>query len=168
MRNSFIAAAAVFMLTACGILAPIVRAAETFDWSGEFVALDEATRSVTVKARLLDETAVADVKQLKPGDRVLLVWSGMTFSDAIRRVVPQTAQAKADGNLLSSVEVVSTDTASHYLTFRARVPVDGVLALKPLKAGEWVTATSLRASPDGAAIVSIRPYSTVRSATTSS
>lgn len=168
MRNSLIAAAAVFMLTACGILAPIVRAAETFDWSGEFVALDEASRSVTVKARLLDETAIADVKQLKPGDRALLVWSGMTFSDAIRRVVPLSARAKADGELLSSVEVVSTDVASHYLTFRARVPVDGVLTLKPLKAGNWVTATSLRASRDGAAIVSIRPYSTVRSASTSS
>ena len=165
MRNQLIAAATVFMLTACGILAPVVRAAETYDWSGEFVALDETSRSVTVKARLLDETAVADVKQFKTGDRVVLVWSGMTFSDAIRRVLPHAAQAKPDGELLSSVEVVSTDTAAHYLTFRARVPVDGMLALKPLKAGEWVTATSMRASRDEGAIVSIKPYTTVRSAT---
>jgi hypothetical protein len=165
MRKQLVAA--VFMLTACGILAPVIHAVESYDWSGEFVALDEANKSVTVKARLLDEAAAADVKQFKAGDRVLLVWSGMTFSEAIRRVLPHTAQAKAGEELLSSVELVSTDAASHYLTFRARVPADGVAALKSLKAGEWVTATSMRGSRDQGAIVSIKPYA-VRSVTASS
>ena len=167
MRKQVIASAGVFLLTACGILAQVMQAAESYDWSGEFVALDDATRSVTVKARLLDETAAADVNQFKAGDRVFLVWSGLTFSEAIRRVLPHTAQAKAGEELLSSVELVSTDTASHYLTFRARVPAEGVAALKSLKAGEWVTATAMRASRDEGAIVSIRPY-TVRSAAQSS
>jgi len=166
MQKQLIASATVCILTACGILAAAIHAVESYDWSGEFVALDEAARTVTVKARLLDETAAADVKPFKAGDRVLLVWSGMTFSEAIRRVLPQTTQSTADGELLSSVEFVSADTASHYLTFRARVPVDGVVALKPLKAGEWVTATSMRKSRDEGAIVSIKPYAS-RSVTTS-
>jgi hypothetical protein len=166
MRKQLIASATVCIVTACGILTPAVYAVETYDWSGEFVALEEATKTVTVKARLLDETAAADVKPFKAGDRVLLVWSGMTFSEAIRRVLPQTAQSIADGELLSSVEIVSADTASHYLTFRARLPADGVVALKPLTAGEWVTATSMRKSRDEGAIVSIKPYA-VRSVTTS-
>jgi hypothetical protein len=166
MRKQLIASAAVIVFV-CGILAAVIRAVESYDWSGEFVAVDEATQSATVKARLLDETAMADVKQFKAGDRVLVVWSGMTFTDAIRRVLPHTAEVKAGDELLLSAEFVSTDSASHYLTFRARIPADDMAGLKSLKAGEWVTATAMRASRDERAIVSIRPY-TARSTKTSS
>jgi hypothetical protein len=167
MRKQVIASATVVFLTACGILAPVIHAVESYEWSGEFVALDEGSKLVTVKVRLLDDTAATDVKQFKAGDRVVLVWSGMTFSDAIRRVLPDTAQAKAGEELLSSVEFVSADTASRYLTFRTRVPGDDVVTLKTVKAGDWVTATSMRASRDAGAVISIRPYA-VRSVTTSS
>jgi len=167
MRIRCLASAAVVIVTACGILAPVTRAAESYEWSGEFVALDEGARLVTVKARLLDDAATADVNQFKAGDRVVLVWSGMTFSDAIRRVLSYTAPAKADEQLLASVEFVSADTASRSLTFRARVPGDDVVTLKAATTGDWITATSIRASRDPGAVVSIRP-STVRSVTTSS
>jgi hypothetical protein len=168
MRKQLIASVTVAIVTACAILTTRMHAAESYEWSAEFVALDEGSRSVTVKARLLDDTAVADAKQFKAGDRVVLVWSGMTFSDAVGRVLPSTQPPKAGEELLSSVEFVSTNAASRDVTFRTRVPGDDVVRLKTLKPGEWVTATSMRASQDGGAVVSIRPYTALRSATTSS
>jgi hypothetical protein len=159
MRKRIIAGAAFFLLITCSVLSQALQAVDaSYEWSGELVSVDAAAKSVTVKARVLDAVGAADAKRFKAGDRVLLVWSGATFTDAIRRILPNGEQPKAGDELLLSVEFVATDSASNYLTFRVHVPESGVMALKSLKAGDWVRATCANASRDERAVRSITPY----------
>jgi hypothetical protein len=171
MRKQLIACAAIFVLSACGLLAAQSQqpASESYQWSGELVSFDETARTVTVKARLVDQNAIAELKRFKAGDRVLLFWSGFDkYADAIRSVMPYTADREDTDRFRLPVELVSTDAPNQYITFRLRVPDSSVGMVKPVKPGEWVTITSShKASADTGAIVSIRPY-TATSATTTS
>ena len=54
---------------------PQLRSGETYLWHGELVSFDPASRTLTVKTRLLRQAAT-EVERLNVGDRVLLSWSG--------------------------------------------------------------------------------------------
>jgi hypothetical protein len=138
---------------------------DVYQWHGEVVSWDAAAKIATVKSRLVDERAVAEVKKFKPGDRVLLRWSGYDrYADGIRGIVSST---RSEERFLLPVELVSTETPNQYLTFRVRVPDASVGAVASLKPGEWVTATaSHRPASENAAIVSMRPYVTAPAAST--
>jgi hypothetical protein len=168
MRKQVTRCAAIFVLSACGILAAHAQQAvsDTYQWSGELVSFDDSARMVTVKARLVDQDAVNDLKRFKTGERALLVWSGHdTHADAIRRVTPYTDDRKAADRFLLPVELASTEVVNQYVTVRLRVPDASVAGLKGLKPGQWVTATSShRPSRDNDGLVSIRPYTTSSSA----
>jgi hypothetical protein len=60
----------------------------TFQWSGELVAADSATSTVTVKSRIAYQEAVTELKQFKPGEKVWVAWSGIRarfcFQEALR------------------------------------------------------------------------------------
>jgi hypothetical protein len=170
MRKHIIAATAVLVLCASGILAAQSPqpAAGTYQWSGELVSFDAAANTATVKARLADQDAAAEVKKFKAGDRVLLLWSGYeAYADAIRRVMPYTESRKPDDRFLLPVELASTETPSQYLSFRLRVPAGSATALKAVKPGEWITVTSShKAVRETDAVVSVRPYTASSAAAT--
>lgn len=135
---------------------------DTYQWSGELVSFDGAGNAATVKARMVDQEAAAEVRKFKTGDRVLLQWSGYdTYADAIRRVMPYTDSRNANDRFLLPVELASIDTPNQYVTFRVRVPAASASALKAVKPGEWITVTSShKAVRETEAVVSARPYVT--------
>jgi len=140
---------------------------EVFSWPAEFVALDANARIMTVKARVVGEQGPAELGRAKPGEQLMLTWSGYdTFADAINHAGP-LSEKKVDERFTFPAEFVSFDAAHQYVTFKVQIPENSVGSLKSLKPGEWVTATS----PHGAAskqtpVSSVRPY--VGSANTSS
>jgi len=137
-------------------------ASDTYQWSGELVSFDGAANTATVKARLVDQEAVADVKKFKVGDRVLLQWSGYdAYADAIRRVMPYTDNRNANDRFLLPVELASNETPNQYVTFRLRMPAASAPSIKSVKPGEWITVTSShKAVRESDAVVSARPYVT--------
>ena len=162
MRKQIVSVA-IAVITACAALAaqsPQSAPAETYEWSGEFVSLDETTGTATIKARLVDQEGVADLKRFKPGERVALWWSGSDkYADAIRRVMPYSANRQEAERFHLPAELVSTEAPNQYVTFRLKVPAAAITTLKTVKPGEWVTVTaSHRPSGEIVPVVSIRPY----------
>ncbi len=139
---------------------------DTYTWNGELVALDENARTLTVKSRVVGDQPMAELGKFKAGDRIVLTWSGFDkYADAINHAVRYDAAKKYEERFTFPVEFVAFDSAHQYVTFKAPVPADGVSAIKSLKPGEWITATSPHAKSAESPIVSVRPY--VSSATNS-
>lgn len=159
---------AFLLVLSCSVLAAQSQqpATGTYQWSAEFVSFDEAAKAVTLKSRVAYQEAVDELKRFKPGDRVLLQWSGSdTYAEAIRQVRPSTP--KAEERFVMPVELVSAAPPSPYVTFRLRVPEAGAATLKMMKPGEWVTVTSPHiVSGKSEPVAAIRPY-TVAVTTTS-
>ncbi len=170
MGKHVITLAAIVAISVSATSAGQTRAsvADNYQWSGELVSFDDSVKTATIKARLVDREAVAELQRLKAGDRANLLWSGYdTYADAIRRVMAYSADRKGDERFLLPAELVSTEAPNQFVTFRLRVPDSQAAPLKFVEPGEWVTVTSShRASRDAAAVVSIRPYSTPPAAST--
>ena len=128
-------------------------------WDAELVALDPATRWITVKTFVVGEQAPAEIAKLKAGEKIMLTWSGVDrYTSGITHAVP-TAGKNSEGRFTLPVEFVSYDTAAKYLTFKTQVPTEGVAKIRNLKPGEWVTATSIHGkATEAQPMVSIRPY----------
>lgn len=161
-----IAAVLILYATTVPTLQSPASGNDVYQWHGELVSMDAAAKIATVKSRLVDEQAAAEVKKFKPGDRVVLRWSGYDrYADGIRGVA--ASRTKLEERFVLPVELVSTETPNQYLTFRVRVPDASVGAVTSLKPGEWVTATaSHRPASENAAILSMRPYVTAPAAST--
>jgi hypothetical protein len=149
------------------LAAPLIGASQsavskgtTFQWSGELVAADSATSTLTVKSRIAYQEAVSELKQFKPGEKVWVAWSGIhDYSDAVRQVRRMSAGSKIDEDLVLPAELVSTEAPNQYLTIRVKVPEGSVAAIKDVKPGQWVTVTSRhRPSTEAEAVVAVRPY----------
>jgi hypothetical protein len=133
---------------------------ETYTWSGELVGFDAHGRVLTVKSRVVGEQALGELPRFKPGDRIVLTWSGFdTYADAILRVARYDAAKKWNEPFTFPVEFSAYEASPQYVTFRMQVPADSVEPLKALKPGEWVTATARhRPSAESEAIVAVRAY----------
>ncbi|MGH9253722.1 MAG: hypothetical protein ACRD3C_04045 [Vicinamibacterales bacterium] len=136
-----------------------LRSGDTYLWHGELVSLDPATRTLTVKARLL-RAAAADVERLNAGDRVLLTWSGQDLhAGAVRRVTRYDAAQRIVEFFALPVELASRDVTGDLITVRVRVPEASMGAVKGLKPSEWVTLMARqRPANDGEAIAAVSGY----------
>jgi hypothetical protein len=135
--------------------------AETYTWNAEFVSVDTAAKTMTVKSRVAYQDAISELKHFKPGDRVWIVWSGMhDSSDAVRQVRrSETGRTAVDERLVLPAELVSTEAPNQYLTIRVKVPDSVLSAVNTVKPGEWVTVTSRHRPPtDDDAVAAVRPY----------
>jgi len=134
-------------------------ASDTYQWSAELVAVDEAARTVTVESRLVSN-AEADFQKLDRGDRVTLTWSGINTAAGVRRIVE--GAAPADDRLTLPIEFVSAEHDGQYVRFKVAVPSDDVAKVSALQPGSWVTATSpRRAERFEEAVADLRPYNDV-------
>ncbi len=166
MRNNWILLAG--MLTFCVLALTAIRVgaqsvqptSETYSWSGEFVSFDATGRTITVKSRVVGDQALKELPQFKPGDRIVLTWSGFdTYADAISRAVRYDATKKWNEPFTFPVEFVAYESPRQYITFRFQVPAGSVEAVKAVKPGEWVTATSKhRPSNETEAITAVNAY----------
>jgi hypothetical protein len=151
----------VLALTAIGVGAQTLQpTSETYSWSGELVGFDANGRTVTVKSPVFGDQAIAEVARFNPGDRIILTWSGYdTYADSISRAVRYEAGKKWNEPFTFPVEFVAYESPRRYLTFKFQVPAGSVEALKSLKPGEWVTATSRhRPSSETEAITAVNAY----------
>ena len=160
----------VLALTAIRVGAQSVQpTSQTYSWSGELVGFDANGRTMTVKARVVGDQALADLPHFKPGDRIVLTWSGFdTYADAISRAVRYDAAKKWNEPFTFPVEFVGYESPRQYVTFKCQVPAASVDALRSVKPGEWITATSQhRASNETEAITAVNAYTASAARTTS-
>jgi hypothetical protein len=173
VRNNWILLAGMFTfcvlaLTAIRVGAQSVQpTSETYSWSGELVSVDAIGRTITVKSRVVGHQALKELPQFKLGDRIVLTWSGFdTYADAISRAVRDDATKKWSEPFTFPVEFVAYGPRQ-YVTFKFQVPVGSVEAVKAVKSGEWVTATSKhRPSNETEAITAVNAYTASASRTT--
>ena len=165
MRNTSmllgIATFCVLALTAIRVGAQSVQpTSETYSWSGELVEFDGTGRTITVKSRVVGDQALAELPTFKAGDRIVLTWSGFdTYADAILRAVRFDAAKKWSEPFTFPVEFVAYEAPRQYVTFKFQVPAGTVDAVKSVKPGEWVTATSKhRPASEGEAIMAVNAY----------
>lgn len=165
MRNTWtllaIASFCVLALTALRVGAQSVQpTSPTYSWSGELVEFDADGRTITVKSPVVGEQALAELPRFKAGDRIVLTWSGFdTYADAISRAVRYDAAKKWNEPFTFPVEFVWYEGPRQYVTFKFQVPAASVAAIKALKPGEWVTATSRhRPSSESDAIMAVNAY----------
>ena len=174
MRNPWmltaITAFCALALTAVRVTAQAVQPrSETYTWSGEMVAFDAATRMLTIKAPVPGDQARAELTKFTPGNRVVLTWSGFdNYSDGISRVVPYSSTKSWKAPFTFPVEFVAYDANRKYLTFKLHVPNGSVEAVKSVKPGEWLTATTRhRPMVDDEIITTITAYGKSASANSS-
>ena len=156
-----IATFCVLALTAIRVGAQSVQpTSETYSWSGELVGFDANSRIITVKSRVVGDQALAEFRNFKAGDRIVLTWSGFdTYADAISRAVRYDASKKWNEPFTFPVEFVAYEPPRQYVTFKFQVPVSSLDAVKSVKPGEWVTAISKhRASSETEAIMAVNAY----------
>jgi hypothetical protein len=133
---------------------------DTYQWSGELIAVDSTASTLTVRSRIAYQEAASEMKQFKPEEKVWIVWSGIhDYSDAVRQVRRASTGNKIDEDLVMPAELVSTETPNQYVTIRVKVPAGSVAAIKDVKLGQWLTVTSRhRPSTEAEAIVAVKPY----------
>jgi hypothetical protein len=129
-----------------------------YSWYGQFVALDEKTRVLTVGSRMLAGQNGSELSRFKPGERIVLAWSGFIRYDIIRATPYDAAKLKNE-RLAFPVEFVSFDAESRRLTFKVQIPATYIEMLKPVKPGDVIIATSpYRPASEAEAVVRIKPY----------
>jgi hypothetical protein len=132
---------------------------ETYTWSAELVAVDQASRTATVQAPLVSNAAV-DFDSLDGGDRVTLTWSGINTAAGVRRI--STGSPPADEQLTLPIEFVAPAHDDRYVRFKVAVPQDDLAKVAALQPGTWVTATSPRgAARYEEAVADLRSYNDV-------
>ena len=158
-RKMLATATTVFFAFSTWVAQATVQTKDSFSWSAELVALDESSKTLTVKASGFGEHLAADFSRLKTNERIMLRWSGYdTYADSIVRGL-RAEEVKATDKFVFPVEFVSFDADRKFITFKVAVPEISLPSIKMLKPGEWVTATSphgptARTTP----ISTVRPY----------
>ena len=134
--------------------ADVLRTADAaYRWHGELVSLDDAGSKLTVKSRLVSDSAAETAAALDAGDPIVITWSGFeNRTDGIRAVEPD-AGLWGDGGFLLQATFVETDAAGRYLTFSVEPPADRVPALRAMTRGSWTTLTSHHRPAAGASPV---------------
>jgi hypothetical protein len=133
---------------------------ETYTWNGELVSVDTTAMTMMVKSRVAYQEALSELKHFKPGDRVWIVWSGVSDSSDAVRQIRRSEGRTMDENMALPAELISTEAPNSYITIRVKVPDSGLAAVKAVKPGEWVTVTSRHRPPsDAEAVVAVKPWS---------
>ena len=185
-RTRAAACAAGLLIWVAGAAAPTTIASSTQDdtyrWTGELVALDEAAGMLTVKARFLSPAVPAASDGLRAGDEILLTWSGfgnrasgiwsLARDEGSRSAAgglagnesASGATGPADGGARFPLRAVfeAIDAGTRYLTFRAPLPEAGRSAVRTLTRGAWVRLTSPRHPADAPPLLAVEAYAAAR------
>jgi hypothetical protein len=149
-----IVALSIFAVTPTINAAP--AAARSYVWFGQFEALDETAKAVTLKAQTAEHIA-RYVTRFKPGDRLILVWDMIrkTQADTVLALWPaeelQTPTLRS-GYILP-IEFVSADLDGRTVTFKAHVADKQLSPLKSMRQGQWLKFTAPMEQPNADAII---------------
>ena len=133
----------------------------TYRWDGEFVSLDEATGTLTVKSRVASPSGLAAVATAQAGEPIVITWSGYdSQANGILAAMPDDGSGLWGSNrFLLRAKFVGTDAASRYLTFEVSVPEGSFEAVRTLVQGAWTSVTSPHHPADAApAVVAVTAY----------
>ncbi len=133
----------------------------TYRWDGEFVALDEATGTLTVKSRVASPSGLASVADAEPGAPIVITWSGYdSQANGIRAAMPDDGSGLWGSNrFLLRAAFVEVDAAGRYLTFRVAVPEASLATVRTLSQGAWASVTSPHHPADAApAVMTVTAY----------
>ena len=139
----------------------IQKTDDKYDWTGELVNLDSNNHIITVKAPVVGSHAPSEFGHFKAGDRIVVTWSGFfNYGNGVKSGMLYDAAKRSDtGEYAFPVEFVSYDATRQEVTFKAAIPSGSVEALKSLKPGEWIRATSPHHPIDEkTVIVDVKPY----------
>lgn len=139
----------------------------TYRWDGEFVALDEATGTLTVKSRVASPSGLASVAEAEPGEPIVITWSGYdSQANGILAAMPDDGSGLWGSNrFLLRAAFVEADAAGRYLTFRVAVPEASLATVKTLSQGAWASVTSPHHPSDAApAVMTVTAYAAAAAA----
>ncbi len=141
---------------------------ETYRWTGELVALDEGAGTLAVKARVLSPAVLEQSDGLRPGDSIVVTWSGSgdrasgIWSLARSAAATAGEEPEPEGTderfpLRATFEALDAD--NRYLTFRVPLPEASRSTVRALTRGAWARMTSPRHLEDArAALLAVDPY----------
>ena len=127
---------------------------DSYRWLGELVALDEGARALTVTSRVGAPDGL-DVAGLKPGDPILIEWSGSEHgAQAIAAVSPDDGSGLSPGDRFRlRARFVAADATRGSLTFSVAGPSSELARLRATMQGTWATVTSPHRPAHGPAAV---------------
>lgn len=130
---------------------------DTYMWHGELVSYDAGKSIVTVKAMATGE-AVDQARKMKPGDRVVVTWSGFfDYASVVRSIGKYAAGQKIADPFTFAAELASAPEQTGYVVLRVTAP--SVASIKNVKSSGWITVTSRQCPADDArAVVAVGPY----------
>ncbi|MYH31554.1 MAG: hypothetical protein F4137_22575 [Acidobacteria bacterium] len=140
---------------------PSPQRGATYRWQGELVSLDEATGTLTVKARVASQTGLAAVAGAKSGEPIVINWSGFeSRASGIRSAMPDDGSGLWGSNrFLLRATFVEADDTGRYLTFETAVPTQSRATVRSLTRGAWASVTSPHHPSDGSpAVLSVDAY----------
>ncbi len=131
---------------------------DQYQWHAELVALNQADRKLTVKARVVSQRGLAGAADLQEGDSIIIAWSGVEDrADGIRAV------ARNDGSgfwgsdrLLLTAEFEAL--TGQYLTFTVTPPQESLAMVQTLTQGSWATLSSPHLPSAGMPVTGVQAY----------
>ena len=136
----------------------------TYRWDGEFVGLDEATGTLTVKSRVASPSGLTALADAQAGAPIVITWSGYdSQANAIREAMPDDGSGLWGSNrFLLRATLVEADMAGGYLTFQVAVPDASLATVRALAQGAWASVTSPHHPADEApAVMAVTAYAAV-------
>ncbi|MCY4120488.1 MAG: hypothetical protein OXG72_06155, partial [Acidobacteria bacterium] len=137
---------------------------ETYRWHGELVALDEVAGTVTLQAPVVAPAGLEAAGGMRVGEPIVITWSGFESpASGIGALIrddgsdleadgpeastaagaPEASEDREFQDRLLRATFVAFDDDSKNLTFKAALPAQSLGAVRALKRGARVTATSL-------------------------
>jgi hypothetical protein len=115
----------------------------SYIWYGQLMALDEQTRTATIKA-YIPAHVEKYVDRFTAGDRLVLVWDMVGKTEAQRALAlwKQEENASRHTGYVLPIEFVSADAPSHTVTFYLRVPETALQRLRSVEPGKWIKVTT--------------------------
>jgi len=131
----------------------------SYVWSAELVAVDDAAKTATFKAPIMDHLELY-VNRFRAGQNLMLLWDlvGSTRGERVRALwEPDPASTvKIEGYILP-ITFVSADGAARTVTFSMRLPAHAMSALESMSPGQRLEVTAPIDQPSReAAITTIR------------
>jgi hypothetical protein len=120
----------------------------SYTWYGQLIALDEQTRTATIKAHIPAHVEKY-VDRFKAGDRLVLVWDMIGRTEAQRALALWNQEENTSGNtgFVLPIEFVSADAPSLTVTFHLRVPKAAIQRLRSVEPGQWIKVTTPMVQP---------------------
>ncbi len=130
-------------------------ATDMYQWHAESVATNPYSRTLTVKARMVSPEASAGLGDVRPGDTIVITWSGFRErAHGIRRVDQFRLRGAFD----------AVDPATQYLTFTIDATADSLSAVTGLEPGDWATFISAHQPRNARAVLAAAVFGESRPA----